>query len=212
MKVTAQKIVFFLFLLLPAFLIQIAAQSGLFLEYFENIRAYLPVYLIVLLFLKLSSIVYPPLPGALFTVSSIPIIGWQLAYFIDVAGSCLGAIIAYLLGKRYGYTILTKVLGQNLTQKVIAIKLKPRNQIEAAFVLRFAAGGILSDGLAWGASLIGFKLLPFMIGYLTSHILITLPIFYFIGVSISFDSWLLFLLATLTAWLLLFKFKGRYFE
>lgn len=206
------KLVLILLLIIPALAIQIASKSDIVIGLTSLVQEYLLWYLLALLSLKSLSIVYPPLPGMVFTVTSIPLIGWQLAYLIDILGSALGTTIAFFLGQKYGYTILKKVIGKEIANKVVSTKLKQNNQVEAAFFLRFAAGGILSDGLAWGASLIGFKYASFIVGYIASHLMTTLPIFYFIATSISFNSWIIVSLSTIIAWLIIYKFKGKYFE
>jgi len=134
-----------------------------------------------------------------------------LAYLIDLTGSTLGSSIAFILGKKYGQSILSRVVGQGITEKIMNTKLKQGTQVEASIVLSFASVG-LSDGLAWGGSLIGFKFWPFALGRIMSHLLTTLPIFFLIAVSTSFNSWLIVAFATVLAWLMIFKFKGRYFE
>jgi uncharacterized membrane protein YdjX (TVP38/TMEM64 family) len=210
--IVLSKLVFVSFLILPALIIQMIIQSGALVGLFIFIHTYLPLYLLALLAIKAVSIVYPPLPGVAFTVASIPLIGWQYAYFIDFLGSTIGASISFFLGQKYGYSILNRVIGKTIADKIIKIKLKQRNQIEAAIFLRFAAGGMLSDGLAWGASLIGFKFLPFIVGFGIAHVITTLPVFYFVALSISFNSWVLVAVVTILAWLIIYKFKGRYFE
>jgi len=116
------------------------------------------------------------------------------------------------LGKKYGEKLIKWIAGENLLAKIKAVKLKPGNQFEAAFVLRTASGGALSDTLAWGASLIGLRYFPYLLGHLVNHILVTLPIFLLVGFSIKVHSWLLIGPVMLIAWLLVWKFKGRYFE
>ncbi len=206
------KILFGLLLISPAFVFQFAAHTKAVQDFSSVVQLHLPLYLIALLLIKAVSIVYPPLPGAAFTLGSLPLIGWQLAYVVDVLGSFLGATLAFYLGKKYGYTLLNHILGKTLTDKIATIKLKPQNQVEASICLRLAVGGMLSDGLAWGASLIGFRYLPFIIGYLLSHTIVTLPIFYFIAAAISFNSWLILGTIMILAWLVIYLFKGRYFE
>ena len=202
---------FVLLLILPAILIQFASHTSVVLNLSNFIQNYLILYLLVLLLVKLSSIVYPPLPGIAFTIASIPLVGWPLAYLIDLTGSTLGSSIAFILGKKYGQSILSRVVGQGITEKIMNTKLKQGTQVEASIVLSFASVG-LSDGLAWGGSLIGFKFWPFALGRIMSHLLTTLPIFFLIAVSTSFNSWLIVAFATVLAWLMIFKFKGRYFE
>ncbi len=199
-------------LVFPALLIQSTSNSVFVAEFAIIAQRNLVLYVPSLVLLKASSIVYPPLPGVVLTLASVPLIGWEPAYVIDIIGSGLGASTAYFLGKKYGYAILEKVVGQPLTEKIRHTQLKRTNQVEAAIVLRFATGGLLSDGLAWGSSLIGFRYKSFIVGYLISHIITTLPIFYLVGVSMSFDSWIIVSAVTITAWLVMYKFKGRYFE
>jgi uncharacterized membrane protein YdjX (TVP38/TMEM64 family) len=187
-------------------------QLPFFIQLMETVKEYLIPFVCLLLVLKTVSIVYPPLPGGVITMGAIPFIGWELAYAVDIIGSTTGALTAYFLGKRYGKRILQWVLGEGLTNKITSLKVKEKNQIEAAFVLRVASGGMLSDGLAWGASLIGLRAVPFTIGYVSSHVITTLPIFYLVSVSTKFDSWILIAPIVGLAWLAMYKLKGKYFE
>lgn len=160
-------------------------QPMSFSLYLDFAQSHVMAYLFVLLILKIMGIIYPPLPSAVFTITAIPLIGWKLAYVMDILGSAIGATSAYYLGKKYGECILKKVIGITLSNKIRAIKLKQKNQLESAIVLRLASGGLLSDGLAWGASLIGFTYVPFIAGYLISHIATTLPVFFLITRTIT---------------------------
>lgn len=211
-KKILSKFGFIFLFILPAILIQQMSQSETFLDIAFAVQSHIVVYFLALFVLKALSIIYPPLPGVIFTIASIPLIGWKLAYYADILGSSFGATVSYFLGKKYGYAILKKVVGKFLADKIQAIKLKQRNQIEAALFLRFASGGLLSDGLAWGASLIGFRYVPFIIGYIVSHVATTLPVFYLISASVSYQSWIIGGVGVIIAWLILYKFKGRYFE
>jgi len=142
----------------------------------------------------------------------VPILGWQKAYLVDLAGSLLGVTSAYWLGYKYGVKIIRWIAGEKLLHKIQSIKLKPGSQFEAAFVLRTASGGTLSDVLAWGASLIGLRYWPYAIAHVANHILFTLPIFVLLGFSIRLHSWLVAIPVMGLAWWLIWKFKGRYFE
>lgn len=206
------KLVLLTLFLLPMVLLQLWAKTESVHQLIEVIHRYLPLFLIALMLTKAASIVYPPLPGVVFSLTAIPLVGWELAYLIDMLGSLLGATASYFFGQKYGLSILRRVLGSALTTRITNVKLKPINQIEAAVMLRLAAGGLLSDGLAWGASLIGFRFSSFIVGYAISHVLTTLPVFYALSASLSLHSWALFLAVALVSWLIIFKFKGRYFE
>lgn len=168
--------------------------------------------LILVILVKAASIVYPPLPGIILTVAMIPILGWQKAYTVELVGSLLGVTTAYWLGYRYGEKLIRWIAGEMLLKKIKAVKLKPGSQFEAAFVLRTASGGALSDTLAWGASLIGLRYWPYFLGHLANHLLATLPIFLLLGWSIKLNSWLLIGPVMFIAWLFVWKFRGRYFE
>jgi len=173
---------------------------------------YLPIYLLILLCLKALGVIFPPIPGAIFTLVSIPVIGWKLAYLIDLLGSTIGVCVAFYLGKKFGYTLLYRFVGTKITNKISKIKLKQNNQIESAIFLRFATGGLLSDGLAWGGGLIGFSFVPLLIGFTVAHLVLTLPIFYLVAFSISLNSGYIIAITAILAWLVILKFKGRYFE
>lgn len=206
------RILTIILLLLPAVVIFSLVST----EYFATLQAFVQsnyyLFIVSVLVMKAASIIYPPLPGVTFTAATIPLIGWEAAYALDITGSFFGASASYFLGKKYGETLVRKAVGDTIANKLTAITLKPKNQVEASFFLRFAGGGVLSDGIAWGASLIGFRYLPFIIGYVVSHLASTLPIFYLIAQSISANSWVVILATAVCAWLVIYTFKGRYFE
>src|SRR3989337_132416 len=66
------------------------------------------LYFLFLLFIKILGILWPPLPGGLFTLGSIPAIGWELAYIADLVGSVIGSSGAFFMGRRYGPKLLRK--------------------------------------------------------------------------------------------------------
>lgn len=192
------------FLSVPGYFVQ---------SWYTNLEINLSFWTLVLVvFAKALSIVYPPLPGIILTLAMIPILGWQKAYAVELAGSLLGVTAAYELGYRYGEKLIKWIAGEVLLKKIKAVKLKPGNQFEAAFVLRTASGGVLSDVLAWGASLIGLRYWPYLLGHLANHLLATLPIFLLLGWSVQLNSWLLIGPVVFIAWFLVWKFRGRYFE
>lgn len=168
--------------------------------------------IVLITLIKAASIVYPPLPGIMLTLAMVPFLGWQKAYLVELVGSLLGTTAAYWLGFRYGDKLISWAAGDKLLSKIKSVKLKPGNQFEAAFVLRTASGGALSDALAWGASLIGLRFQPYLLGHLANHVLATLPVFLLIGLSLKLNSWLIVGPIMVVCWFLIWKFKGRYFE
>lgn len=177
----------------------------------ENVQNYFLLYVITVFLLKTLSIVYPPLPGVTFTLTSVPIIGWQYSYLIDLAGSTTGAIIAYLLGKKYGKPILKSLFGEKIFSMIDKVRLREGKQLEAAIVLRLASSG-LSDALAWIASTVGFRLSPFIIGFVIAHILTTPIFFYLVEKSINYNSGFIIGIIAVSTWVFIYRFKGRYFE
>jgi len=193
-----------MFLMIPGYFIQ---------AWYINLELNPSLEMIVLIVLiKAGSIVYPPLPGIILTLATTPVLGWQKAYMVELAGSLLGVTAAYWLGYKYGEKLIVWAAGEKLMKKIKSIKLKSGNQVEAAFVLRTASGGALSDTLAWGASLVGLRYWPYLFGHLANHVLATLPIFLLIGLSIQLRSWLIAVPVVVLAWFIIWKFKGRYFE
>lgn len=193
-----------MFLILPAWLLQ---------GWYGQIQISLSWGLALLITLiKAASIVYPPLPGVVLTLAMIPVFGWQKAYLVELVGSLIGVTVAYWLGERFGERLIVWLVGEKIMAKIKTVKLRSGNQVEAAFVLRTASGGALSDALAWGASLIGLRYWPYLMGHLANHILATLPIFLLLGFSIRLQTWLIAAPVIILAWLLIWKFKGRYFE
>lgn len=201
-----------LLLCVPVVILQLVFNFRSFQTFVEFIQQHLMLYLLALFIAKSLSVVYPPLPGVALTLASIPLIGWELAYAVDILGGATGATISFALGKKYGYSLLRRMVGDKITDKIAGIRLKEKNQVEAAVFFRLAAGGLFSDGLAWGSGLIGFRYGPFIIGYAISHLITTLPIFYLLAISISLNSWLIFATLAVLAWLFIYRFKGRYFE
>lgn len=207
-----QRITVIIILIIPAFIISYIVQLEGFERVVSVIQSNLAMYLCGLFLLKSASIVYPPLPGTAVTLASIPVIGWEWAYAVDIFGSTLGASCAFFFGKRYGLHLIRSLMGVRMVKKITSFKLKQRNQIEASIMLRFATGGILSDALSWGAPLIGFSYAKYIVGYVISHLMTSFPVFYLLGIAVSFHSWIVLLIAMILAWGIMYKCKGRYFE
>ncbi|MCA9392049.1 hypothetical protein KC614_02485 [candidate division WWE3 bacterium] len=198
--------------IVPLIAIRLASGTDFVINLSATIQQHRLIYLVALFCTKTISIIYPPLPGIVATVASIPFVGWEAAYVTDILGSLTGASITFYLGKRYGLSILNHVLGEKITSKVKTIQLKDQNQIEAAIFLRFAAGGLLSDALSWGASLIGFSYISLIAGYIIFHLITILPVFIILSTSISVQTGIIGAVMFFVAWLVIIKFNGRYFE
>ena len=75
------------------------------------------LYYFVLVVLKIVGIIWPPIPGGLLTLGSIPVLGWPLAYSADFLGSMIGSTAAYFLAKKYGLGFMKKSLTKTRSVK-----------------------------------------------------------------------------------------------
>lgn len=194
-------------LLIYSYFIQ-SNQYPLFVKWSDSHKTEL---ILILLIIKVVGIVWPPVPGGLITLTSIPIFGWSVAYLIDLTGSIIGSWIAYELGKHYGYEFLSKFLGHDLIQKVRKIKIKKNKEFEGILVLRFF-GGTIVEVVAYSAGLLGVGIGNFLLAGFISHIIVGVPSYYFAGNIFSGQNTIISVVSFLLLLLLLTKFKNRYFE
>lgn len=186
-------------------------QSGnLDLFFAWSQRNYL-LFIGVLLVLKIAAMVYPPLPGGILTLGAIPVIGWVMAYSVDLLGSLIGSSFAYFIGKKYGYELLRKVFDESTVQRFRSVKIKPGREVESVFVLRIL-GGMVVEIVAYGSGLLGIHFKSFLIGSLFSHMLIGIPSYYLANNIFSTQNIFFSFGVLVLSILLLWKIKGRYFE
>lgn len=162
--------------------------------------------------IKIIGIIWPPLPGGLLTIGAIPVIGWHNAYFIDLIGSIIGSSLAYYIGKRYGYNLLSKLFDDSIINKIKNIKVKKTREIEATFTLRLIGGNTVMEAVCYGAGLLNIKYKNFLIGSIGSHVLLGIPTFYFAGNFLRARNLALNGVLALITVYLVWKIKGRYFE
>ena len=184
-------------------------------DFFANFvswsQHYILLYFTILVFFKALAIVWPPLPGGLFTLGSVAIIGWVWAFAGEVVGGLLGGSIAYFLGRKYGYTLLGKIFDDSTINRVKKIKIYKHREFEALFFLR-AFTTTISEAISYGSGLIGVQFRNFFFATLFAFIF-ELPFFY-VASSILHGGSGLFISGPLVlfAALLFYKLKGRYFE
>lgn len=205
----------FLFVLLFAFITTIILYGKfegtesfkLFLIWAEKNILFL---ILSILLLKVIGIIWPPLPGLVFTIAAIPIIGWFPAFIVDFCGGILGSSIAFKLSRKYGPMIVVKLFGESGLAQVRRFKFKPNNELEAIILLRVFSGAI-AEVISYGAGLTNLKFRNFLLGTGISYIVVGIPLFYLLGFAFS-DGHLLFAIIPLVLCVILFYFtKGRYF-
>ena len=188
-------------------------NQGFFQDFISWSQENIIVYFVILVLMKILAIVWPPIPGGLLTLGSIPVIGWQLSYLADVLGGFIGASIAYYLGKTYGREFLQKLFDEPALAQLDRIKVIKNREVEAIAVLRVFYGTI-SEVISYGSGLLGVSFKNFALGIFFSA-LATLPLYYVVnnlfngstGVGLILNGGIL-----VAALILFFKFKGRYFE
>ncbi|OGH68740.1 MAG: hypothetical protein A2754_00025 [Candidatus Magasanikbacteria bacterium RIFCSPHIGHO2_01_FULL_47_8] len=186
--------------------------GGLVLWAQENLL----LYFAVLVLIKMIGIVWPPLPGGLLALGSVPVIGWTYAFAADAIGGIIGASVAYFLGKKYGRKILRKFFDETTVERVDKVKIAKNHELEAIFILRLFTGSI-SEAISYGAGVLKVKYRSFLLGTSVAYIFF-IPVFYIMGNILrpdgSFD-WRFTLLngsAVLAMGFLFYKLRGRYFE
>lgn len=165
----------------------------------------------LLVLIKIAGIIWPPIPGGLFTLFSIPVLGWTKAYSADFLGSVIGSSIAYAIARMWGYQFLRKFLDKTTLEKITRIKVVEHREFEAIFVLRIF-GGTLVEVICYGAGLLKVAYKNFLAGSIASHLLVGIPSYYL--VSRAFQGGLNALSVVLALVLIpvLFKLRKRYFR
>lgn len=170
------------------------------------------LYAIFLICVKILGIVYPPIPGGILTLASIPMLGWIGAYLVDFIGSTIGGVICYFLGRRYGLTLLRKIFDEKVVQKMEGLKVKKGKELEAIILWRILAGGTIIEAVYYAAGLLKIGFGNFFLGTTISHVIIGIPSFYLGGAILSSQNILINVFLLGIALVVLYKAKGRYFE
>lgn len=185
-------------------------QQPIFHGFIEWSQQNLLLYFVILTLLKIIGIVWPPLPGGLLTAASIPIIGWWPAYLADATGGLIGSVIAYYIGKHYGWEFLESMFSKEIVDKIQKVKIHKHREIEAVFVLKVFYGSV-GEVISYGSGLIGIHFKNFMLGTFL-WMLLQIPMFYAFNNVLNGDHVVLGAIFLTIAIFLFYKFKGRYFE
>lgn len=178
---------------------QLWAQSNIFL------------YVSLLVLIKVVGIIWPPIPGGVLTLGSIPVLGWQVAYASDLAGSVIGSSVAYFLAKKYGQNLMKKLFDADAIAKIMKIKIKPKREIESIFLLRIFGGNVV-EVICYGAGILGVGFRNFFIGTVLSHLALGIPVFYFAGGIFDRNRILVNFVFVASTMLIFYKLRHRYFE
>ena len=169
------------------------------------------LYFVVLVLVKIASIIWPPLPGGLLTLGSIPVIGWFPAFLAEALGAIGGATIAYFLGRKYGYRFLQKIFSEGAIVRIQRIKIKKEKELEAVFFLRIFTGALFSEAISYGSGVIGIKYRNFFFATLFTVVL-ALPMFYFLNEIFVGRNIVIYVPIVLLFAFVFWRMRGRYFE
>ncbi len=214
MKIKSKKYLILLILvtIVTLFLYYLFSKSIYFQIIYSWSKQNIVLFLAVLFSLKVLGIVWPPLPGGIFTMGAIPFIGWFPAYLVDFFGSLAGSSIAFLIGRKYGYPFLQKIFDQEIIDKIKHLKIKPHREIEAVTTLRIFTGSLFLEAINYGAGLLNVKFFSFFVGSVISHIVVGIPSFYLIGGLFDLNNLIFGILGLAIIIPIFLKLKGRYFE
>lgn len=154
-------------------------------------------------------IVWPPIPGGVLTLASIPVIGWQYAFLADLTGTTIGGSIAYFIGKKYGRKILETLFDEQLIKHIDRIKIHEGKEIEGLVVLRIFIHSI-SEIVSYGAGVLGIEYKKYLISTILAMI-VFIPMFYFFEQILSGKNLVFNILLTLITGSIFVYYKDRYF-
>lgn len=212
MNEKGQRYVIFLMLAMVATII--AYLFFIKTSYFETFetwaKANIFLYCVILIFIKIVGIVWPPLPGGVITIASIPILGWSGAYLTDLAGGIVGSIIAYFLARKWGKPFLRKIFNDDIIKQIDKIKLVPKHEIEGLFLLRIFGGSIV-EIVCYGAGLLKARFWHFLLASISSHLVVGVPTFFFFNGLMQGKNVLINFIIVIATFTLLYKYKNKYF-
>lgn len=214
MKIRAQRTLILTvgFLVLTLILYLLFLRSPYFQSFLQWSQQHIIFYSLTLFCLKVLAIVYAPLPGGLLSIASIPVLGWKLAYVIDLLGSMTGASIAFYLGKKYGLKFMARIFDESTLEKITKIKINKNREIEGVFVLRILTGSSILDALCYAAGLLNVGYKNFLIGSIFSHLLVGIPAFYLSKHIFTAQNLAMSAVVLVFTLGILYKLKGRYLE
>ena len=167
-------------------------------------------FVLILTLIKIIGIVWPPLPGLVFTIGAIPIIGWLPAFSVDLVGSIIGSSFVFWLARRYGHKVILKIFGESGLKQTQRLKFNPHNELEALIIMRIF-GGPVSELVSYGAGITNISFRNFVMGTLFSNLLVMLPLFYLAGLAFSNGGLFFGIIPLFIGILILYTLRKRYF-
>ena len=210
-KVRIHLIIFSLAAVVSIVAYIIFVRSEYFTVFQVWVSEYKTTYYFILISVKIIGIVWPPIPGGVFTLGSIPVLGWQGAYVSDLIGSMIGSAISYQIAYKWGESALYKIFDDTMVGRLKKIKLIPQHEMKVIFLLRFF-GGTVVEIICYGAGLLKVNFKKFMIASVASHVAIGIPTYYLFGGIVSGKSIIINIILIMVFFTMLYFFRHKYFE
>lgn len=134
-------------------------------------------FFLILVFVKALGIVWPPLPGVVLLIGSIPIIEWLPAFLADAIGWYIGATISFLLSRRYGMRTIRFFFGESGVERVKNFKVNANRELEVLTIMKIM-GGSIGEFINYAAGLTTISFLNFCLSNVIASLVIGLPLFY----------------------------------
>lgn len=128
----------------------------------------------IVIVLRIIAMVIPPIPGGIFSYALIPTFGWFLSYLYASIGVTIGAIIAFLIARKFREPVIARFVPLQQLHKW-ENTLSSRTEFTAFLMIRLTTGPIM-DFISYIAGLTKISFpkfllatiiaeLPSMIGY-----------------------------------------------
>ncbi|MEZ4180086.1 MAG: VTT domain-containing protein [Candidatus Doudnabacteria bacterium] len=164
-----------------------------------------------LLVFKVIGIVWPPFPGVVLTLGAVPVLGWIPAFLIDFIGNIIGSVIAFVIAKRYGRTVVAYLVGSNITQYLSRFKFKSDRELEA-LTFAFIFGGSLAEVASYIAGLSKVKFSNFVLATVISNLVLGLPLFYLFNFAVTGVNFIYGVIPIIIGVIFFWILRERYFE
>lgn len=182
-----------------------------YFEIFSNwVLDNLLLYSLFLFLIKVVGLLWPPLPGGLFTFASVTVLGWQLAFAIDFLGNIVGASLAWFVGRKYGSKLIGKIFSEQTAARAQRIKIKRQHEFEGILVFSLASGVVMVEIANYILGILKVRYKNFFLANTLAHVIRNAPIFYVFDSALSGGDFVINLVIVVVALLLLLVFWKRY--
>lgn len=149
-----------------------------------------PMYaFFIVAFARFLAIVIAPLPGQPVAFMSMAVMPWWQAWAANFIGADLGAIVAFLIARKFREPVAARFTGLHDLHKFEAA-LSGRTRFWGFLGLRFVAAGAL-DFFSYAAGLTKISFKVFVLATVLADIPITLAFFYFGGMAAQYGVYIM---------------------